>query len=185
MVRSAPRSAVFLDLSGTLVEPVQVERLSELEVLPSAAEAVALLAAAGFILPVVTTQSRIGRYFSGDEFERWFDELRSSHLPGLSTLYVCPHRLLAGCRCHKPSTELFERAVLDLDIDAASSYMVGDSGSDIEAGVRMGLTTCLVMTGWGPQNSEADRTKAHLVCADVLEAAKWISGRKEGTRSGP
>jgi D-glycero-D-manno-heptose 1,7-bisphosphate phosphatase len=67
-----PRAA-FLDLNGTLVQPLKPEHLNELTEIPGAAEAVARLSAAGFVCPVVTVQSRIAKgLFSSAEFETWF-----------------------------------------------------------------------------------------------------------------
>lgn len=48
---------VFLDLNGTLVQPLKPERLDALRLLPGVVEAVARLSAAGLICPVVTVQS--------------------------------------------------------------------------------------------------------------------------------
>ena len=59
--RQMSRPGVFLDLNGTLVEPLKQERLDELTLIPGVAEAVARLTAAGFVCPVVTVQSRIAK----------------------------------------------------------------------------------------------------------------------------
>jgi hypothetical protein len=45
------RRGVFLDLNGTLVEPLKPERLDEITLIPGVVEAVARLSAAGFRLP--------------------------------------------------------------------------------------------------------------------------------------
>jgi histidinol phosphatase-like enzyme len=64
---------VFLDLNGTLVEPLKQERPDELTLIPGVAESVARLTAAGFVCPVVTVQSRIAKgLFSMADFETWF-----------------------------------------------------------------------------------------------------------------
>ncbi len=43
------RRAVFLDLNGTLVQPLKQERLEELTLIPGAAQAITRLSAAGFV----------------------------------------------------------------------------------------------------------------------------------------
>jgi len=67
------RRAVFLDLNGTLVLPIIVQSPSELKLIDNASAAVATLSDAGFVCPVVTIQSRIGKgLFSLEDFHVWF-----------------------------------------------------------------------------------------------------------------
>ncbi len=67
------RRGVFLDLAGTLVEPLKPERLDEMTLIPGVIDGIARLSAAGFVCPVVTVQSRIAKgLWSLPEFERWF-----------------------------------------------------------------------------------------------------------------
>ena len=62
----------FLDLNGTLVMPVLVQRLDELQPVAGVESAVARLSQAGFICPVVTIQSRIEKgLFSMDLAVAW------------------------------------------------------------------------------------------------------------------
>lgn len=53
--------------------------------------------------------------------------------------YVCPHHpdVTGPCNCRKPGTELFTTAARDLDIDLASSYLVGDRWRNVEAAVAL------------------------------------------------
>jgi D-glycero-D-manno-heptose 1,7-bisphosphate phosphatase len=64
-------------------------------------------------------------------------------------LYICPHHTDKGfegerpdykfdCDCRKPKTGLFMQANRDFHIDFSQSYMVGDSGLDIQAGYAAG-----------------------------------------------
>jgi histidinol phosphatase-like enzyme len=64
------RRGVFLDLNGTLVEPLKQERLDELTLILGVAAAIARLSVAGFVCPVVTVQSRITKgLFTMRDFE--------------------------------------------------------------------------------------------------------------------
>jgi D-glycero-D-manno-heptose 1,7-bisphosphate phosphatase len=107
------RRGVFLDLNGTLVEPLKPERLDEITLIPGVVEAVARLSAAGFVCPVVTVQSRIAKgLFSLPEFEIWFSSFAASlQMQGALVLgpYVCPHRFADPCPCKKPNTVLYVR----------------------------------------------------------------------------
>src|SRR3954470_21090724 len=111
------RRAVFLDLNGTLVMPVLVERPQQLALIDGAASAIAKLSSSGFVCPVVTIQSRIEKgLFSADEFSSWFAVFRGSlgtHGADVVGPYVCPHRFANPCPCKKPNTLLYERAAAD------------------------------------------------------------------------
>jgi histidinol phosphatase-like enzyme len=76
------RRAVFLDLNGTLVLPVLVERLADLRLVDGVTEGVERLCRAGFVCPVVTVQSRIEKgLFSEAEFHAWFEDLAKRMAP--------------------------------------------------------------------------------------------------------
>ncbi len=108
--------AAFLDLNGTLVEPVRVTKLRELTVLPHAIEAVRLLNQAHFLCPVVTVQSRISKaFFSLQDFSAWFTSLRQQFdliwlAPDcLAHMSVRTSVVMPVCaRNHKPSS-IFRR----------------------------------------------------------------------------
>lgn len=78
MSAAEPCRAVFLDLNGTLVLPLLVERPVEYRLIAGAGEALRLLRSGGFVCPVVTVQSRIEKGVYGEaDFHRWFDSLRA------------------------------------------------------------------------------------------------------------
>jgi len=172
--------AVFLDLNGILVEPVQIESLSELQVLPGTFEAVHRLNKAGFLCPVVTVQSRIAKaYFSQPEFVTWFQTFAcEAALKGAELLgpYTCPHRFNKPCRCEKPKPHLYKQAARDHLIDLSRSYVVGDTASDVIAASAFGGRGCLVKTGWGhfENNQEAAKKVAAPIRQTLTEAVTWI-----------
>ena len=59
------------------------------------------------------------------------------------------------CGCRKPAPGLLLQAAADLNLDTASSYMVGDTLNDIEAGTRAGVQGILVRTGYGSESAVA------------------------------
>lgn len=63
-------------------------------------------------------------------------------LPGIAAVYTCPHEE-GTCDCRKPLPGLFYQAEQDFCIDKASSWMIGDSESDIIAGEAYGVNTKL------------------------------------------
>jgi D-glycero-D-manno-heptose 1,7-bisphosphate phosphatase len=174
------RRGVFLDLNGTLVEPLKPNRLEEMRLIPGAADALARLSTAGFICPVVTVQSRVGKgLFSLAEFETWFAnfatglQLRGAFVVGP---YVCPHRLADPCPCKKPNTLLYARAAAEHRIDLARSFVIGDSPEDVGAARRLGSRGCLVRTGWAidPHVMKKALPDASIVVESLAEAVDWI-----------
>jgi D-glycero-D-manno-heptose 1,7-bisphosphate phosphatase len=174
------RKAVFLDLNGTLVLPIKQERLADVYPIPGAFEAVARLVSAGFVCPVITVQSRIGKgLFTAAEFLDWFRDfaaLASRHGAALKGPYVCPHRYVEPCECKKPKTTLYEQAIRDLGLSIAHSFVVGDSPDDVRAASRLGARSCLVRTGWAADSTmiAAVEAEVSLVAPSIVEAADWI-----------
>ena len=73
----------------------------------------------------------------------------------LDAIYYCPHhphRGYAGertelkieCNCRKPKPGMLLKATQDFNIDLSQSYMVGDSESDIAAGIAAGCKSILI-----------------------------------------
>ena len=184
------QKAIFLDRDGTINHYVGFLRnIDEFELLPGAAEAVALINASGYLAVVITNQPVIAR---GEVSE---EELRQIHnkmetllgLEGayLDGIYVCPHHPDQGfagerpelkivCECRKPKPGLLLQAASDLNIDLASSWMIGDSESDLLAGRAAGCKVALLPRE--PQNMKAD-----VACQSVLAFAQQLfqSRKKE------
>lgn len=147
------RRAVFLDLNGTLVAPVLVERLGDLKLIEGVPEAVAQLCQAGFVCPIVTVQSRIEKgVFTDAEFREWFAGF-ATQLAALGAIvvgpYLCPHRFKTACACKKPQTLLYEQAAAQHGIELRDSYVIGDSADDVEAARRFGGCGCLLASHAG------------------------------------
>jgi D-glycero-D-manno-heptose 1,7-bisphosphate phosphatase len=174
------RRGVFLDLNGTLVEPLKQERLNELTLITGVVEAVAKLTAAGFVCAVVTVQSRIGKgLFSMADFQNWFATFAASlkaqgaHVVGP---YVCPHRQAEPCPCKKPKVLLYDHAATDHQLVRADCFVIGDSPDDMGAAQRLGARGCLVRTGWAsdPRVVEMATQDATIVVDSFAQAVDWI-----------
>ena len=187
------RAAVFIDRDGCLTEEVgYVNHVSRIRLLPRTAEAVRALNAAGVPAVMVTNQSGIAKgYFSEEVLGEVNAELvrqLAADRARLDGLYVCthhpdegepPHR--APCDCRKPKPGLLHRAAADLDLDLASSVMVGDKMSDIATGRVVGAAGVLVLTGYGRGEWEHRRhlwtDKPDHVAEDLLGAVQWALAR--------
>jgi D-glycero-D-manno-heptose 1,7-bisphosphate phosphatase len=170
--------AVFVDLNGTLVMPVQVHSPDEYQPLAMTIEAIQLLNQAGFLCPVITVQSRIEKgIYSEQAFLDWFRAFQGQCQAQQATLlgpYVCPHRSKTNCQCHKPNAALYLKAAEECDIDCHRSFVVGDTMGDIQAGKAIGAKTCFVRTGWAEKYLAEHSHEADFVGDDILAVAQWI-----------
>ncbi len=185
---------VFLDRDGTINREVEyLYRPSDLAVLPTAAQAIALLKENGFRVVVVTNQAGIARgYYTVEQMHslhRYLNEQLEKEGAGIDRFYYCPHhpehgigRYRKACRCRKPGTGMFEMAEEEYDIDKSRSYMVGDKRIDVEAGHNYGIKGILVGTGYGREEREMSRARGEEPFYDfyaetLMDAAEFIIER--------
>lgn len=151
VVPAAPagRSAVFLDRDGTIIfdrhylcDPAGVE------LLPLAAAGLKRMQALGLPLVLVSNQSGVGRGYFGlhqvEQVNARLAELLAAQGVRLDGAYFCPHTPEDACSCRKPQPGLIHRAALDLGINPALSFMVGDKPCDVELGQAVSAVTFLV-----------------------------------------
>lgn len=138
--------AAFLDRDGVLNRErgEHTWRLADFEVLPGVPEALARLAAAGWLLVVVTNQSGIGLGLYGhadvENVHRYLHAALARHGVALTDVYYCPHHPTKGrCLCRKPGHLLLQRALARYHIDPARSVFIGDRDRDVEAAVAAGV----------------------------------------------
>jgi D-glycero-D-manno-heptose 1,7-bisphosphate phosphatase len=143
---------VFLDRDGVINRKVPegeyVTSWQDIQMLPGAERAIALLNRASCKVIVVTNQRGIalGRFSEPDLLS--IHENLQKHLNSLGAhldaIYFCPHDL-GQCNCRKPGTGMFERAFHDFpEASPENSLMIGDSVSDMVAGTNLGMKTILI-----------------------------------------
>ena len=150
------KKAVFLDRDGTInIDTGYVGNAENFVFIDGAVEAIHLLNQNGFLVIVITNQSGVGRgYFTERDVNNLHHfinlELAKKNAK-IDAFYYCPHHPVEAkglykieCNCRKPKTGLFEKAMLEFNIDAKSSYIVGDNITDIEAGVRLNMSTIFI-----------------------------------------
>jgi histidinol-phosphate phosphatase family protein len=185
----ALRSAVFLDRDGTLNREVDyLSAPEQVELLDDAADAVRQINQTGHLAVVITNQPVVARGQVTPEqlarIHRRLDGLLARHGAYLDATYFCPHHPDGGfpgevrelkiqCDCRKPRTGLIDASCRDLGIDRATSWMVGDTTSDIEAGRRAGLRTILVRTGYAGQDGKY-LFRPDYVVTDLKAAVSWM-----------
>ena len=175
--------AILLDRDGTLIRELHYLHDPEQVVLEhNVAPGLRRLRDAGYLLIVITNQSGIGRGLFGEQDYRAVQarlaELLAAEGVQLAGAYHCPHHpteargeYLRECDCRKPGTGMLEAAIRDHDLDRGQTFLVGDNASDIGAGVRAGLRSVLVRTGYGTQHERLEGQHQPDHVADDLEAA--------------
>jgi len=143
------RKAIFLDRDGVINifpgEGLYVQSWNDFRFMPEIQENIQRLRAAGFFLVMASNQAGVGR---GIMTRATLDEIHTNMQTGLGeskldALRFCPHHPDEGCPCRKPSPWMLQDAAKEFDIDLAASFMIGDSGRDIEMGRLAGCRTIL------------------------------------------
>jgi D-glycero-D-manno-heptose 1,7-bisphosphate phosphatase len=160
------RKALFLDRDGVVnVDSGYVHEPSTCVFMDTIFDIVRGANRAGYAVVLITNQAGIGRgYFSLDQFQtftQWMLAEFEQRDARIDRVYFCPHHPEFGlgqyrlaCDCRKPQPGMLIQARDDLDLDMASSLMVGDKHSDLEAAARAGVGHRFLFTPAGEENVE-------------------------------
>ena len=160
---SNKQKAIFLDRDGTINKYVGfLRREDDLELLPGACDAIKKINDSGYLAIVVTNQPVIARgEVTIPQLTEIHSKLETLLCDGgayLDAIYYCHHHpdkgfdgeipeLKIDCQCRKPKPGLLLKAAEDFNIDFFSSWMIGDSDSDMIAGQAAGCQTVLLNNG--------------------------------------
>jgi histidinol-phosphate phosphatase family protein len=172
------RKAVFLDRDGTIIDNQgDLGDPDGVRIVSGAKEAISSLADAGWLLIVVTNQAGVARgVFTEEDIENVHDRIDSLVGPIERYYYCChhPEGVLEQWRAdhpwRKPSPGMLLQAIEDYNIDASSSWMIGDTARDIQAGQAAGCKT-IWLTSSGRVTNEVEPT---LYSPTLAEAAMFI-----------
>jgi len=164
--------AIFLDRDGVINEDFgYVHRVEDFRFLPGVFEALRHFKALGYKLILITNQSGIGRgYYSEEDFHKltkWMQEGLEKEGVRLDAIYYCPHHPRQGCECRKPQPGMLLQAIKEQDIDAKSSWMIGDKPSDIEAAKRAGIDNTILL-------------EPNSITSSLFDTIKIIEGKSHG-----
>ena len=159
--RQYPRKAVFLDRDGVINREVNLlNKPEQMELLPGAADAIRYINSKGYLAVVVTNQPVIARNLCSleelDYIHATLETLLGKEQAYLNGIYYCPHHPDKGypeerpeykiaCDCRKPKPGMLLKAASDWNIDLSESYMIGDSGRDIQAGHAAGVKESILI----------------------------------------
>jgi histidinol-phosphate phosphatase family protein len=164
--------ALVLDPTTGLAESPL--RIADVRLLPGAAEAIAQMRRAGFVVVCVTNQPAAAKGLAQVhelyEVHRRVTDLVAEAGAVFDDARWCLHhpegtvaRLSGPCPCRKPAPGLLLWAAQDLDLDVPASGMIGDTDADVGAGVAAGCRTILVETPDSVHKRSATGSPTHRV----------------------
>ncbi len=185
--------AVFMDRDDTLIEdPGYINSPDQVKLITGVARALIRLREMGYKLVVVTNQSAVARGIVtektlGQIHER-LEELLSEQGALLDGIYYCPYhpegaipKYRKQSECRKPGPGMLLAAADELDIDLGRSWMVGDSSSDIAAGLQAGCKTILIDPPSRIKKTAPDDPSPHYHAVNLVEAANIIKQYERST----
>ncbi len=182
------KPAVFLDRDGTIIDDVgYLESLDQISWFPWSIEAIRALNGAGLPVVVITNQSGVarGRFSEAHvaDTHRALDRQLVAGAAHIDAYYYCPHHpegvvaeYAVACDCRKPGRGLVDRAVRDLALDPARSFVVGDRWLDVGMARAIGGHGILVRTGVGAEQERQppEGMVADAVVDNLVAAVSWI-----------
>jgi len=156
---------IILDRDGVINEDRDdyVKSADEWVALPGSLEAIALLNQAGYQVTIATNQSGLSRgYFTINDLHTMHSKMDKLLQPlggHIDSIFFCPHIDSHGCDCRKPSPGLMKEIALrykrtDSTQPLLGVPIVGDSLRDLHAGIALGASPHLVLTGKGQKTLE-------------------------------
>lgn len=102
----------------------------------------------------------------------------------LNAIYFCPHHPDKGfpeeivefkckCLCRKPEIGLLKEAQKDYGINLNKCFIIGDTTTDIQAGVNAGCKTILVKTGYAGMDKKCSSSPDY-VFDHLFEAINFV-----------
>lgn len=182
---SKRQKAVFLDRDGTINKYVGFLRdIDDFELLDGVADAIKVFRNLGYLVIVVTNQPVIARgemtVEELEEVHKKMETLLGREGTYIDDLFYCPHHPQKGfkgeipeykveCECRKPKPGMLFIAAEKYNIDLNSSWMIGDSETDIKAGKNAGCKTCFLAEGHNKDYGQSCSAGSLMEFADMLK----------------
>ncbi len=180
------KKVIFIDRDGVInKDPAgwtphsYVEKWEDFKFLPGSIDALKKLTQAGYCAILISNQGGISK---GYYTENALNEINQNMLEKLKEngvkiekTYYCIHQDSDNCNCRKPKIGLFEKAKKELNLNTSDAYFIGDGIMDVEAGIKFGLRTILVLSGkTNLQNLKSCNIKPDYIFDNLLEAVNFI-----------
>jgi len=178
--------AIFLDRDDTLIEdPGYINSPEQVKLLDGVAEALIELKGLGYKLVVVTNQSAVARGIVTEkvlgEIHKRLEQLLAEKNAFLDRIYYCPYHPDGAVKKYrkesdfrKPNPGMLLKAAEDMDIDLGQSWCVGNSISDMKAGLRAGCKTILLDLPSHQQQLEPGQPRPDYKAVNIKEVVNII-----------
>lgn len=180
--------AVFFDRDGTLIKEIDYKdetghysprKLPDVKFLPKVIKAIQLLSKTDYKIVIVTNQSGIARGLYSEEMlskiHRKITDALEKKGATISGIYYCPHRAEEKCNCRKPSPYMLNAASEQLSIELKSSFIVGNSVTDIQTGINAGCITIFVKSD---RKENLGNIVPDYIASDLYDAVRYIVEKK-------
>ena len=172
---------IFLDRDGTLnPDPGYINNILDYNFYDFTLPALKMMTKNYNRFCIVTNQSgvtrgliRINSLHSINEFIR---EKFSENSISLLDIYMCFDHPDNASLNRKPGPGMFLKAKKEYNLKLSKCLMVGDSISDMEAGINLGMETMLVLTGHGHKTLKNYRRKKSITyfAKNIYEGFKQL-----------
>ena len=165
---------LFLDRDGIINERMiggYITKSSEFTLIPESLTLFAWAKEHGYLTVIVTNQQGIGKGLMTEQdlanVHAYMYSLLAEHGFTPDAIEFCSDLAGTNSSRRKPAPGMLLDAAQKLDIDFSSSWMIGDSISDVQAGKHSGTKTILV-------GDYSDIPEADFICAHVRECEKIL-----------
>jgi D,D-heptose 1,7-bisphosphate phosphatase len=178
--------AIFLDRDDTLIEdPGYINSPEQVKLLDGVAEALIELKALGYKLVIVTNQSAVARGIVTEkvlgEIHNRLEQLLAEKKSFLDRIYYCPYHPDGAVKKYrkesdfrKPNPGMLLKAAEEMGLDLGQSWCVGNSISDMEAGLRAGCKTILIDLPSHQQQLEPGQPRPNYKAVNIKEVVNII-----------
>lgn len=191
--------ALFLDRDGTILKEIEgtegetlgyLTSVEQVELISGAADAIAKAGKSGYKIIIITNQSAIARGWLSEEELLNINQkmykllLKANPDAKVDDLFYSPYHkdgIIDKYKTEHPSRKPDIGMILDAkekyDLDLKSSYMIGDSYTDMKCGVNAGTRNILVETGYGKiayKKCLDENLKIDFIASNLLDAIQYI-----------
>ncbi len=189
--------AIFLDRDDTLIEDVgYINHPDQVKLLDGVAEALIEFGAMGYMLIVVSNQSGVARGIVTEktlgEIHDRLKQLLAERGARLDGIYYCPYhpdgvvqKYRKDSDWRKPNPGMLLAASDEMDIELSRSWVIGNSGCDIEAGLRAGCKTVLLNQSPHQKLPEPGQPNPDYKAVNMREAVNIIKKYHRSSRKHP
>lgn len=153
------KKALFLDRDGVInINHGYVHRIEDFDFVDGIFELCDVAQRQGYQIIIVTNQAGIGRgYYTEADFQTlmgWMLQQFKGRGITITAVYHCPYHPEHGVgeykrasEDRKPNPGMLLRAKEEYDIDMATSVMIGDKETDVDAGKNAKVGTTILLDG--------------------------------------